>query len=453
MNFKIRSAILFTALVAFILVACYSVIYFSYKDFKEDEFYARLEQKCITTFQFLEDIKDADRKLLDASSRNAIFTMYNETVIVYDSNYAIIFKSPETLSTNKYTPEFVQEIAFKKIIQFKDGPSEAVGKLTEHNGHKAIVITSAVDKFGGKKLINLQFILSASFFLGLLVTALLSYFYVKQAFAPIDILNTQITRISQNRLNERVMVNNSQDELNQLAQNFNKMLERIEHAFKIQRSFIQHASHELRTPLANLITSCEASLNKKLNIDEYQKLIISLNEEHHKLVEVTNALLLLSQYENEEISKNTELVRIDEIIFESVEEVQTLYPNHIIKFSMTEALTEENLTLNGKFILLKTAISNLIRNSCKYTDNYEISITVDSTDNLLEIVIINSGPTINDNEIPFLMTPFYRANNAQTVKGYGLGLSIANRIILMHNGKINYSKTNNVNQFTISLPS
>lgn len=453
MNFKIRSAILFTALVAIILLACYAVIYFSYKDFKEDEFYARLEQKSITTYQFLKDIKDADRRLLDASSRNAIFTMYNETVIVFDSNYKIIFKSPEALLPSKYTLEFVKEIAQKKTIRFKDGQSEAVGKLVEHNGNHAIVIASAIDKFGGKKLLNLQFILTVSFVLGLLVTALLSYFYVKQAFAPIDILNDQITRISQNRLNERVTVKQSQDELNQLAQNFNKMLDRIEHAFKIQRSFIQHASHELRTPLANLITSCEAALNKNLTTDEYQKLIESLNEEHHKLVEVTNALLLLSQYENEELSKNIEAVRIDEIIFESVEEVQSLYPNHIIKFSMNEALTEEKLTLNGKFILLKTAISNLIRNSCKYSDNNEIIITVDKTNDLLQIAISNTGPTIEDHEIPFLMMPFYRANNAQTIKGFGLGLSIANRIILLHNGNIHYSKDNNTNLFTISFPS
>lgn len=453
MNFKIRSAILFTALVAIILLACYAVIYFSYKDFKEDEFYARLEQKSITTYQFLKDIKDADRRLLDASSRNAIFTMYNETVIVFDSNYKIIFKSPEALLPTKYTLEFVKEIAQKKTIRFKDGQSEAVGKLVEHNGNHAIVIASAIDKFGGKKLLNLQFILTVSFVLGLLVTALLSYFYVKQAFAPIDILNDQITRISQNRLNERVTVKQSQDELNQLAQNFNKMLDRIEHAFKIQRSFIQHASHELRTPLANLITSCEAALNKQHTTDEYQKLIESLNEEHHKLVEVTNALLLLSQYENEELSKNVETVRIDEIIFESVEEVQTLYPNHIIKFRMNEALTEEKLTLNGKFILLKTAISNLIRNSCKYSDNNEIIITVDKTNDLLEIAISNTGPTIEDHEIPFLMMPFYRANNAQTIKGFGLGLSIANRIILLHNGSIHYSKENNTNLFTISFPS
>ena len=453
MNFKIRSAILFTALVAIILLACYAVIYFSYKDFKEDEFYARLEQKSITTYQFLKDIKDADRRLLDASSRNAIFTMYNETVIVFDSNYKVIFKSPEALLPTKYTLEFVKEIAQKQTIRFKDGQSEAVGKLVEHNGNHAIVIASAIDKFGGKKLLNLQFILTVSFVLGLLVTALLSYFYVKQAFAPIEILNDQITRISQNRLNERVTVKQSQDELNQLAQNFNKMLDRIEHAFKIQRSFIQHASHELRTPLANLITSCEAALNKQLTTDEYQKLIESLNEEHHKLVEVTNALLLLSQYENEELSKNVETVRIDEIIFESVEEVQMLYPNHIIKFRMNEALTEEKLTLNGKFILLKTAISNLIRNSCKYSDNNEIIITVDKTNDLLEIAISNTGPTIEDHEIPFLMMPFYRANNAQTIKGFGLGLSIANRIILLHNGSINYSKENNTNLFTISFPS
>ena len=452
MNFKIRSAILFTALVAIILLACYSVIYFSYKDFKEDEFYTRLEQKANTTFQFLKDIKDADQRLLDASSRNAIFTMYNETVIVYDSNYKIIFKSPDTLSASKYPTSFIKRIANEKIIRFSDGPSEVVGKVVEHNGHHAIVIASAVDRFGVRKILNLQFILVVSFILGLLVTALLSYFYVKQAFAPIDVLNTQITRISQNRLNERVLVNQSQDELNQLAQNFNKMLDRIEHAFKIQRSFIQHASHELRTPLANLITSCEAALNKKLNDVEYKKLIESLNEEHHKLVEVTNALLLLSQYENENISKSKDIVRIDEVLFESIEDVQAQHPEFLIKFSMDESLTEKDLTFAGIFVLLKTAISNLLRNACKYSTDNEIGITLNCKNQSIIIQISNNGPTINDDELTFLMQPFFRAKNSGHKKGYGLGLSIANKIISLHNGVISYQKNNHTNLFITSIP-
>lgn len=452
MNFKIRSAILFTALVAIILLACYAVIYFSYKNFKEDEFYTRLEQKANTTFQFLKDIKDADQRLLDASSRNAIFTMYNETVIVYDSNYKIIFKSPDTLSVSKYPLSFIHRIVKEKIIRFKDGPSEVVGKVVEHNGHHAVVIASAVDRFGVRKILNLQFILVVSFILGLLVTALLSYFYVKQAFAPIDVLNTQITRISQNRLNERVLVNQSQDELNQLAQNFNKMLDRIEHAFKIQRSFIQHASHELRTPLANLITSCEAALNKKLTVDEYQKLIESLNEEHHKLVEVTNALLLLSQYENEAITKSSDTIRIDEVLFESIEEVQTQHPNHVIKFSMDDELTEKDLTFTGLFILLKTAITNLLRNACKYSTDNEIGITLDCEDHKVIIKILNNGPTIEDDELTFLMQPFFRAKNAGHEKGYGLGLSIANKIITLHGGVISYKKNLHTNTFIISIP-
>jgi signal transduction histidine kinase len=452
MNFKIRSAVLFTALVATLLLVSYTAIYFLYKEFKEDEFYLRLEQKALTTYKLLVEVKEIDNDMLKLIDRNTINALYNEKVLIFDDRHELIYSSIDD-QTVSYSKELLNQIEKEKIIRYQEGTLEVIGMQVKDRGKKNYIIASADDTFGEAKLENLLYILIGSFFAALIITGFLSYFYVKQAFAPIDILNRQITRIRQNRLNERVPASKSQDELNQLANNFNQMLDRIESAFHVQRSFIQHASHELRTPLANLVVSCEAALNKDLSQEEYRALIESLNEEHRNLVELTNALLLLSRYENESNQVNMHDTRADEILFAVIDEVQFQYPQHVIQFNFNDLpQNEKELTVKGNEVLLKTALGNLLRNACKYTSDKKVAINLIVTPETVRFEFSNHGNTVNDDELDLLMQPFFRGKNSETIKGYGLGLSIANRIVELHKGKLSYSKDTNTNRFSIELP-
>jgi signal transduction histidine kinase len=452
MNFKIRSAILFTALVATLLLVSYISIYIFYAEFKKDEFYLRLEQKAVTTYKLLIEVKEIDYDLLKVIDKNTINALYNEKVLIFDAKHKLIYSSIDDQAVS-YSEQLLNEIERKGMIKYTEGRLEVIGMQVTEQGKRGIVIASADDTFGESKLLNLFYILLISFITALVITAILSYFYVKQSFAPIDILNKQIGRITQNRLNERVPVSKSQDELNQLASNFNQMLVRIESAFHVQRSFIQHASHELRTPLANLVASCESALNKNLTLEEYRALIESLNEEHRNLVELTNALLLLSKYESESDQMILQEIRADEILFATVDDVQQQYPKHMIQFSFNELpQNEKELTIKSNEVLLKTAIGNLLRNACKYSDNDKVIISLIVTSENTRFEFKNTGQTIDDDELELLMQPFFRGRNAERQKGYGLGLSIAYRIVELHKGKLFYSKETNTNIFTLELP-
>lgn len=451
MNFKIRSAILFTALVATILLVSYVVIYVSYASFKEDEFYLRLEQKALTTYKFLTEVKEIDYEMLKVIDRNTINALYNEKVLIFDSTFKLIYSSIDDQAIS-YSPLLLARINQEKVIHYKEGHLEVVGLRVNHQGSVGIVIASADDTYGEKKLTNLRYTLIASYLVALLLSGFLSYFYVKQSFAPLDILNKQIGRISQNRLNERVPVRKGNDELSQLAGNFNQMLERIESAFKAQRSFIQHASHELRTPLANLITTCESALHKNLSVSEYQQLIVSLNEEHRNLVEVTNALLLLSKYESMPTDIEQHPTRIDDVLFEAIEEVQLSYPEYLMKVDFNNTNEESDVQVFCNETLLKTALGNLLRNACKYSSSKEISIVTSSNNHEISISITNQGNTLDDEEAKLISQPFFRGKNAEQIKGYGLGLSIANRIIGLNGGRLSYTKSNQLNTFSVYLP-
>lgn len=450
-NFKVRSAILFTALVAVILLVSYVVIYVSYRNYKEDEFFLRLEEKALTTYKFLTEVQEIDYDLLKVIDKNTINALYNEKVLVFDDNHKLIYSSIDDQAVS-YSKELLDKIEKEGLIQYNEGYLEVVGLLVHHKGQKGIVIASADDTYGENKLNNLLITLLISYIFAIALTAALSYFYVKQSFAPLDVLNQQITRIRQNRLNERVPVGKNQDELSQLASNFNNMLDRIESAFNVQRSFIQHASHELRTPLANLITSCESALNKNLSVAEYRELIESLNEEHRNLVELTNALLLLSKYESQADELVLPSIRADEVLFSVMDEVQQLYPEHIIHFNFSETPdSEQELNIHANEVLLKTALGNLLRNACKYSSDKQVQIELSVTDSGVTFSFGNNGDPIADDELEYMMQPFFRGRNSEKIKGYGLGLSIARRITELHHGTLSYRKNDKKNVFSLAL--
>jgi signal transduction histidine kinase len=452
MNLKVRSAILFTSLVAIILLASYITIYIMYADFKKEEFYLRLEQKALTTYKLLTEVKEIDASMLQVFDKNSINALYDEKVLIFNDQHRLIYSSIDDQAIT-YSETLLDEVEQKGSIHYSEGGLEVVGIAVTNKGEKGIVLASANDAFGKQKLLNLFYILLFSYIAALAISAVLSYFYVRQSFAPIDVLSKQITRIRQNRLNERVPEREGQDELNQLAVNFNKMLERIESAFKVQRSFIQHASHELRTPLANLITSCEAALNKDLSVAEYRMLIQSLNEEHRNLVELTNALLLLSKYENESGDFELPLTRADDILFNTIEEVQLMYPDYLFHFAFNAPLVNEaDVTIRANDVLLRTAMGNLLRNACKYSDHSEVKVNLNITDSAVQVEFRNSGETIGGDEEELIMEPFYRGGNVVAQKGYGLGLSIAKRIVELHKGRLFYRKEDHLNIFVLEVP-
>jgi len=453
MNIKLRSALLFTALVAILLSVSYLVIYFIYADYRNEQVFQRLEQKAQTTYKLLVDVKEVDADLLKVIDQNTINMLNDEKILIFDSTYKLIYSSIDDQKIS-YSPELLKKIHKEKILRYVDGDNEVVGiEIYEHQ-NRGIVLASAYDKIGINKLQKLYYILLFSFIVALIVTAIISYFYVKKVFHPLDTLNSQIVRIGEGHMDERVPLVENQDELNELASNFNAMLDKLEEAFRIQKSFISHASHELRTPLANLVASCESALNKTLSNEEYKQLIVSLNEEHKNLVSLTNALLLLSKYENFSGERNWNETRIDESLFQAMDENQELFPAVQISLNFDiQPDNEENLYIKGHEVLLRTLFSNLLRNSCQYSTDAHVTIHVDCDDKFISVTIENKGPVISDEEIPMLFNPFFRGNNAIEKKGYGLGLAIAKRITDIHKGILTYSKTNeSVNQFNVQLP-
>jgi signal transduction histidine kinase len=223
-------------------------------------------------------------------------TLQKECINILNGNRESIYINCIETSTNiKIEPKILDKIKKQKDYYFLIDNREFLGVYITES--KTYIIASAIDFDGLNKLRKLKFILFAVFIASITITTSLSYFFVSSALKPLSKLNDQIQQTTELNLSQKVEEGNGKDEIAQIAKNVNEMLERLNKAFQLQKNFVHHASHELRTPLTTMYASTEAALNKKLSETDYKKVLTSLKEDQNSLIELTNSLLLLYQFD------------------------------------------------------------------------------------------------------------------------------------------------------------
>lgn len=453
MSLKVKLALLLSSVVFVLLLASFTTVYLFYSEFRQEEFYQRLHDKCLTTYKLLIEVEEMDHEVIKVINKNTLYALYDEKVMIFDDNNQILYSSIDDKKIT-YSLSLLREIRKEGEIRAKEGESEVYGALIREPEHNYVVLASAYDKYGKEKLNNLRVTMTVTFVTCILLTCIFSVLYARSIVDPLDHLNVQVQRINENNMREKVTVGKSNDEISSLAKNYNLMLDRIDNAFAVQKSFVQHASHELRTPIAAMIAQTESALDKELSIEEYKSLLTSLLEDQRDLADLSNALLLLSRYEQVQFNEKWPVVRLDEVIYKSIDMVQALYSGYSIHFDFMRIPEDENsLKINGQEMLLQSAFRNLIKNACHYSDDKTIQISMNFSSQEITVEITNRGATLASDEIGHLFTPFFRGQNSMQKKGFGLGLSICQRIFAIHNGKITYViPAPGTNRMTIILP-
>jgi signal transduction histidine kinase len=239
--------------------------------------------------------------------------------------------------------------------------------------------------------------------------------------------------------------------VNSLAANFNQMLERLQQSFSIQKDFVHYASHELRTPLTAMIGTTENALGRELNAPQYRQALEQLYLQQQNLTGITNSLLLLSDYKIV-TEREYPRVRLDELLFRSVEIIQALFPNSLIEVNFEgEAAEEEALMINANVPLLTMAFNNLLKNALQYADDGKAIVIVRLLENSKKLIFKNTGEPLSPDEERLMFTPFYRASNATAIKGNGLGLPLVKQITELHRATISFSREGQYNVFCMSF--
>ncbi len=456
MNLKVKFALWFAVFVTLVLSVTFALIYFQSADFRRTDFYDRLRQKALTTQRLLLEVEEIDSVLLRIIDRNTFITLPEEQILVFDAKNRLLYSNIDEDSIVFDDALLVQVRAYREVRrQDSKTERELLGLRVDKAGGSYVVLASALDRYGIRKIVNLRNILFFTWLLGLGIAVFLAYLYVRNIVGrPLSNLTKRISAIRGDNLTARLEVPQNQDELTILARNFNDLLARVEQAFDAQRSFVQFASHELRTPLANMLSETENTLSKPRTPAEYQKALRSLREEQSRLIEMSNALLLLSHYEQAELGDQTPFVRIDEVLYQTIEEVRALAPDARALLDFASAPDDHTeLLAQGNSALLRTAFRNLIENACHYATDQAVRIQIRSAPDRLDIRLDNWGNTLTEAEGRHLFTPFFRGKNTAGKRGFGLGLVIAQRILRLHHATIQYEcPQEGLNRFVVSFP-
>lgn len=448
MNLKLRFAFFFTFFVAIILFISSLSIYLLYKNNRVEDYYIRLKDHCISLANDYKTLS-SDSTALSATKYKRR-SLYDEQLLLITPTNKIVYKENDTIKLS-ISPQLIDKIKTQKIIRFSIERRECIGIYNEDLG--LYVIGGAIDRTGIRKVKKLIYILVGVFGGGLLFAAFISFILVKQAIKPLLRMSNQMQQITSTNMTAKLDEGAGKDELEQIAKHFNAMLDRLNQGFERQKSFVQHASHELRTPLTTMLAQTEAALNRELSNEGYKKILTSLQEEQIELIELTNSLLALSQFEKISNIVNWPSLRIDELLYESIGECKRLFTDIEIDLSFkTIPSDEKELMVTGNDVLLKSAFRNLIKNAYLYSENKKVSIIIDTFPNKLSVAFINNGSILSDSDVNNLFVPFFRGNNASKTKGFGLGLSIIKKITEIHNANLEYEALDaHTNKFAISF--
>ncbi len=263
----------------------------------------------------------------------------------------------------------------------------------------------------------------------LLVALISGLFVASRALNPFREIISRLEKIGAQQLSQRLPLPKSNDEIKKLASALNFMLERIENAFASQEKFIADASHQLLTPLT--ILKGEFELQKK---SEPKNLFIESGlQEIDDLTKIIKDMLLLARIDSGVSELSFTEIYLDEIILDVIVKLKKLSSakNIQIKFDIQEHA--ERKQIHGESDLLTNLFMNLIENAIKYSsENNSIFIQIEWELNKTTFKVQDFGPGISEAMRPHLFKRFSRADTSSKSKGFGLGLSIAQKIAELH---------------------
>lgn len=449
---KIRNKILFyfSSTVIAITAISLSIVYYLFSEHREEEFQQQQNEKIKQTIDLIREFKQMSIEISDAIDKQRIHDFYDEKMLIFDKSKNLIFSSLDNLSIVRANEILNQLSPSKRWIETKDGDYDLIGVYIENHDESYYAVSKAYDAFGYSKKNFLGQVLIGILVTTIIIVVLLSLYLSNLISKPIRDLSEQLNNYDPNKENnDSIILETSTLELQNLTDRFNELLKRTNDAFSYQKHTVNHISHELKTPLAILVSELE-KLNNSDNLETVKSGLENQIIRAKSLGGIINALLEIAKLESgQELKKQS--IRIDELLFDSVQKINILHENFHFEFNFTTVdFDESQLTVNANEDLIRHAFQNLLLNCVSYSDNNKAEITIDcSKKNKLKICISNSGQTIEKEEEQYLFTRFFRGKNSNNKTGFGLGLVLTQKIIGLHDGTIHYRNKENLNLFEI----
>ena len=271
----------------------------------------------------------------------------------------------------------------------------------------------------------------------ILVGLLLAYILANNITKPIRILDRGMSRLASGDLETRIsqQVDDRDDELSNLALQFDKMAQQLQKLVEKERHLLHHVSHEMRSPLARMQAIVGLIQAQPQKQEQYLQ---RLESELTRMDALVGELLTLSRLETAHVQMEKDRLKLLPLLRQLVEDCQSIAEQNHQRVSLVIApKMQEDACLMANESYLYRAFDNVIRNAMAYSpegSTIQVSLGQDARHWLIDIA--DNGPGVDESQLPHIFTAFYRADSSAHKPGTGLGLALTKHIVGQHGGKI-----------------
>lgn len=294
-------------------------------------------------------------------------------------------------------------------------------------------ITSTDNSFSAVRVIV---ILSLVLFpILVLLTAIVGWLIARRAFKPVRQITDTVDAISDGSdLSARIGLKRGRDEIHRLAATFDRMFDRLEHSFDVEKRFASDASHELRTPIAVIIAECEYARQNAKTVEDYEESMEVVERQARKMSALINQLLNITR-----MDQGTHKILLERANFSELTEVVC---DEAATASGRDVQLEKDIApgiyANMDVGLMSRLVQNLVENAFKYTaEGGKVRVSLSSRNGRLTLSVSDNGIGIDKKDLPHIWERFWQADSSRGVdRGSGLGLSMVKQISDAHGGKL-----------------
>ena len=267
-----------------------------------------------------------------------------------------------------------------------------------------------------------------------LLGGVITFFISGHALKPLYDFSKKIEEVQAQNLSDSRIEENKFSELNQLSVSYNKMLERLSEAFKLQRQFTANAAHELRTPLAVMQLQIDLYNSSKHpdNDTSAQQTISMITEQTERLSKMVRTLLDMSELQTIARDEEIAIAALGEEVPADLEPLAQEKGINLIEKC-------DNVLLMGSDILIYRLVYNLVENAIKYNfSGGTVTVTATQQNSQLHLTVEDTGNGIPEELKERIFEPFFRLDKSRSreLGGVGLGLALVREIVRVHNGSI-----------------
>jgi signal transduction histidine kinase len=277
-------------------------------------------------------------------------------------------------------------------------------------------------------------------------------FLAVRTFRPIRHLIETARSVFLGKLDTRVKISRTGDELDELARLFNGMLEKIEALIKGMRDSLDNVAHDLRTPMARLRAGAETALRSAQTTEAYQEALADCMDESDQILKMLNTLMDISEAETGIMKLDIKIFNLTKVIEETVDVYYYLAEERSLTITRRVPL---NLPLKADRNRIRQIIGNLLDNAIKYTPaggTVELNAHTDGKDTV--ITVEDTGIGIPPQDLSRIWDRLFRGDQSRSINGLGLGLSLVKAVVEAHGGKVEVtSDSMRGSVFTIHIPS